>query len=278
MTTYPFVLHAGHEVSLRAWQFEPTVIGGAFIVLGLYMYGVATTPGAADLRRAVLFSLGALVMFLALVSPLDAAAHRLLSMHMLQHVALTTIGPPLVLLGLPRPLLQRVFNSARSVRALRAVANPFVAAALFIVNMWVWHVPFLYQAALDHTAVHALMHVGFMATGLLFWWPAIQPLPHAFDLGTPGRLFYIFVTGFPMAILALLLISAPDVLYGFYETAEPLWGISPLTDQQIAGVIMGSLGEAASFVAFTVLFFKLMSEEEKVAPRSGVPSYRGRAK
>lgn len=264
------LLHSGHDVSLRAWHLEPTILAGALIVIGLYVYGVSSTPGAFDARRAVLFGLGFTVLFLALVSPLDALAHRLLSMHMLQHVALTTIGPPLVLLGLPRPLLERMFRPRALLQGLRAFANPFVAAALFIVNMWIWHVPFFYQAALDHNAVHALMHVAFMGTGLLFWWPAIQPLSHVFDLGTPGRLFYIFVTGFPMGILALLLLSAPDVLYSFYETEEPLWGMSPITDQQIAGVIMGSLGEAASFLAFTLLFFKLMSEEEKVAPRSGV--------
>jgi cytochrome c oxidase assembly factor CtaG len=259
-------LHSGFDVSWGSWFFEPTILGGALVVVGLYYWGVFSLPGSVDWRRAALFTAGSLVLFLALVSPLDAAAHHLLSIHMLQHVALTTVGPPLVLLGLPSALLERIFRPKAAMQALRAFANPFAAAALFIVNMWIWHVPYLYEAALNYASVHALMHIAFMGTGLLFWWPAIQPLKGAFDLGLPGRLFYIFVTSFPMAILALLLVSAPDVIYGFYATEERLWGVSAMTDQQVAGVIMGSLGEAASFFAFTILFLKLVNEEEEAAP------------
>jgi putative membrane protein len=260
------VLHTAHDLTWRSWHLEPTIVAGALIVLGLYFYGLRVTAGAFDAWRVLLFLLGSLILFVALTSPLDVAAERLLSMHMLQHVALTSIGPPLVVLGLPPGLLDRVFRPARAASALRALANPFVAATLFIVNMWLWHVPYLYQAALDYDSVHALMHVAFMSTGLLFWWPAIQPLPRVLNLGTPARLFYIFVTGFPMAILALLLISSQSVLYPSYDAAERLWGISAISDQQIAGVIMGSLGEAASFIAFTLLFLKLVREEEESAP------------
>jgi len=114
--------------------------------------------------------------------------------------------------------------------------------------------------------VHIVQHILFMATGLAFWWPVISPLPEISRIGAGGRLLYLFVTGFPMGILALLLLSAQSVVYGFYATGPRLWGVDPLTDQQVAGVIMGSLGEITSFVAFSLLFWRFLgSAEEEIA-------------
>jgi putative membrane protein len=208
-------------------------------------------------------------MFLALVSPLDAAAGRLLSMHMLQHVVLTTIGPPLVLLGLPPHMLRPVLQSRSLSSLVRLITNPLVAGAVFLVNMWFWHVPPVYEEALVNLPVHVVMHLAFMATGLIFWWPVVQPLPELSRLGEGARLLYLFVSGFPMGLLALLLLSSGNVVYAFYEPPPHLWGISPLADQQVAGIIMGALGEAASFVAITFLFFRFLDREEAqaAAPR-----------
>jgi cytochrome c oxidase assembly factor CtaG len=249
------------NVSWGAWSLEPTVLGGALVVLGIYLLGLSREQSVAPLRP-VLFLTGASAMLLALVSPLDAAAHHLLSFHMLQHVFLTTIGPPLVLLGLPAALLLPLFRG-RSGRAAALLTTPVVAGTLFIVNMWLWHVPPVYEAALTHTPVHALMHVAFMATGLLFWWPVVQPLPQVSRTSDGTRLLYLLATGFPMGLLALLLLASNTVLYSFYETqTHRLWGISPLEDQQVAGVVMGALGEAAAFVAITLLFFRFLEREE----------------
>jgi cytochrome c oxidase assembly factor CtaG len=258
----PVLLHGGHDVSLGVWHFEPSVVAIAVIVVGLYFYGVFRTPGAREPLRVAAFLTGCLVMFIALVSPLDTAADRLLSMHMLQHVFLTTIGPPLVLLGLP-PALFRPLLAAADLRALfRLATHPVFAGALFIVNMWFWHVPPVYEQALYHTSAHITMHVAFMATGLLFWWPVINPLPGLARYGDGARLLYLFATGMPMALLAMLFFASGSVIYDYYETAQPLWGISPINDQQIAGLIMGALGEAASFAAITLLFFRFLDREE----------------
>jgi cytochrome c oxidase assembly factor CtaG len=127
-------------------------------------------------------------------------------------------------------------------------------------------VPGIYEAALTDLSVHVVMHIAFMATGLIFWWPVVQSLPEVARLGEGARLLYLFVTGFPMALLALLLIASGSVVYGYYEAPPHLWGISPLIDQQVAGVIMGALGEAAAFVAITFLFFRFLDHEEQGAP------------
>jgi putative membrane protein len=263
------LLHTGHSFGWGAWHLEPTVIAGALVVLGLYVYRLPRA-GPVAWFRPLAFGFGALAMFLALASPLDAGADRLLSLHMLQHVVLTSIGPPLVLLGLPPGMLQPLLR-LRPLRWLLArLTMPFVAAALFIVNMWFWHAPPVYEAALTNLELHVAMHIAFMATGLLFWWPVVQPLPELGRIGEGARLLYLFVSGFPMGVLALLLLSSGKVVYDYYETAPGLWGISPIADQQVAGVIMGALGELASFLAITFLFFRFLDRDEaEAAPRPG---------
>ena len=259
------VLHGAHEFSLSAWHLEPSVLGALLIVVGLYIYAANRPDSGIDLRRVLFFTLGAGSMVFALVSPLDAGAHRLLSLHMLQHIFLTTIGPPLVILGLPPGALRELFNTRRLGAVLRAVTTPVVAGALFILNMWLWHIPPVYEAALNHLGVHIAMHIAFMGTGLLFWWPVIRLLPELSRIGDGGRLLYLFVTGFPMGLLALLLIASSTTVYRYYDGADRMFGMSPVVDQQVAGIIMGALGEAASFIAMTLLFFRFLDREEMAA-------------
>jgi putative membrane protein len=259
------LLHSFHDVDLGAWHFEPTVIAGTFIVVSFYFYGALIQKGCFVPWRAAVFLAGVMAMFLSLVSPLDAAADRLLSMHMLQHVFLTTIGPPLVLLGLPPGLLAPVFSSAKVLKVARILLNPVATATLFIVNMWLWHVPPVYDLALESLYAHVAMHVAFMATGLLFWWPVIQPSPETGRIGDGARLLYLFATGMPMALLALMFFASGNVIYEYYDRPGPLWNLDPMDDQQIAGLIMGALGEAASFAAITWLFFRFLEREEQAA-------------
>lgn len=265
---YGLLLHGGHAVGWGAWDLKPTVVAVAFVVCGFYAYALVETRSRLDWRRAACFYAGALAMFLALVSPLDAASHRLLSMHMLQHVVLSTIGPPLVLLGLPPSLLRPLLGPGAAGRLLRGLTNPVFAAALFLVNMWLWHVPPVYEEALTNLPVHVTMHVCFIVSGLLYWWPVVDPLPEMSRISDGGRLLYLFVSGFPMALLALLLLATGSVVYDYYETAPRLWGVSALADQQVAGVIMGALGEAASFVAISLLFLRFLDREEALDPPS----------
>ena len=265
------LLHTFHNVDLGAWHFEPTVIAGTFIVVSFYFYGALTLKGCLVPWRAAVFLLGVTLMFLSLVSPLDAAADRLLSMHMLQHVFLTTVGPPLVLLGLPPGLLSPVFQNERVLKAAKLLFNPVATATLFIVNMWFWHVPPVYGAALDHLSIHIVMHLAFIGTGILFWWPVVQPTPATGRHGEGSRLLYLFATGMPMGLLALLFFASSGVIYEHYATADRLWGLSARDDQQIAGLVMGALGEAASFAAITILFFRFLDHEEQASAAAAPP-------
>ena len=249
---------------------DPAALGAVLISIGLYFYACDHFTRRVQPLRAASFVAGMLFILMALVSPLDAAAGRLLSMHMLQHVLLTTIGPPLVLLGLPPVLLGAVLRH-HVAHTLRLITNPVVTGTLFIVTMWVWHVPPVYQLALDYIPVHMLMHATFLATGMLFWWPVVQPLPEPGAMKEGSRLLYLVATGFPMELLALLLLASNGVVYGYYEAPPHLWGLSPMPDQQIGALIMGGLGQLAAFVAITILFFRYLDQEASREPGATPP-------
>lgn len=250
-------------MGLGAWHLEPTIVAGTFIALSFYIYGVFMVGGVAP-WRVLCFTTGVAVMFAALVSPLDTGADRLVSLHMLQHVTIGTIGPPLLLLGLT-PALLRPLLPARVLPAARALTHPVFTGSLMVVNMWFWHTPPIYDAAIANLGLHITMHLAFMAAGILFWWPVIQPLPEIGRYGEGARLLYLFATGMPMALLAMLFFASGGVIYDHYASVAPLWGISPKDDQQVAGLIMGALGEGASFVAVTLLFFRFLDQEEAAA-------------
>lgn len=251
------------DLRWSSWSFEPTALAAIALAAGLYAGAWNRQRQAGESIpwwRPVAFATGLLTLFLALSSPLDLAADDyLLLMHMAQHALVATVAPPLLILGLT-PGMAEALSRLPVVRWLLAAAFPLAAAFLFIANMWFWHIPPIYEAALDNLAVHVLMHICFIATGLLFWWPVIQDWPALVRLPIAGKMVYLLVTGFPMGLLALLFFASPDVLYESYESGPGLWGISPLTDQQVAGLIMGVVGETASFIAFTYLFVRLMEE------------------
>ncbi len=269
------LLHGAGSVTWRSWDAEPTILLGAVASAGLYAYGLSSVlRSRAEERRMVLlrassFAAGVALMLVALLSPIDAATDELLSMHMLQHMVIGSLAPPLLLLGLPPALLEGLRHSGLVAAALRLFANPFFAGAVFIANLWVWHAPPLYELAVENLGVHIEMHLAFIAAGLLFWWPVIDPARDRSAMTLGGKMLYLFLASFPMSVLALLLLSASDVIYDPYGGSERLWGISPLADQQVAGVLMGAVGETASFVAFTLLFFQIFSEGESEESRPG---------
>jgi cytochrome c oxidase assembly factor CtaG len=161
----PPFLHSGHAVTWNAWHLEPSIIGGAFVVAGLYAYSLQFARGF-EWWRPALFAAGSALIFLALASPLDAAAHDLLSAHMLQHIVLTTFGRP----HAPRPAGGALRHSADGRAALRgrqAVHDAVRRRHRVILNMWFWHVPPVYEAALNNLNVHIAMHIAFVWAAVL---------------------------------------------------------------------------------------------------------------
>ncbi len=257
------LLHADPSLSWASWSREPTVIAGIVAAGGGYAVGLGRRGGRLlEPWRPFAFAGGLLVLVAALLSPLDPAGEDyLLSLHMLQHMLLAVVAPPLLLLGLPPWLVRDLLPPGVRRALLATLTRPVTAAALFTIDMWLWHVPGVYQVALGSLPIHVVMHLAFIAGGVLFWWPIIEPVPDLATLAAPAKTLYLFVTGLPMALLALVLLASPGLLYPHYADAPRLWGVSPLADQQIAGLIMGALGETGSFVAFSLLFVRAGQEQ-----------------
>jgi putative membrane protein len=207
--------------------------------------------------RATCFA-GALLLLLAVtITPLGTLAlHYVLWAHLVQNVALAEWIPLLLVASVPAGLAA----SAARFRVVRFLTRPFVALPLWLGGYMAWHVPAAYEAALEHHALLHLEHLTYLLTGLLLWWPVLHSAPWSLSSGAKAAyLFAAFVFASPLGLLLALL---PSPLYDFYVEAPRLWGLTPLADQQIAGIAM-ALSEAVVFFAlFTVFFVRFMAEEE----------------
>jgi putative membrane protein len=197
-------------------------------------------PRGAGLRQLAAF-IGSLVAILvALVSPLDGLGEDyLFSAHMVQHLLLGDIAPLLMLLALSRVIMRPLTRRLQAVeRALGPLAHPASALILWLGLVYLWHVPALYNAALEHSAAHALQHVSFFTAGTLVWWPLIQPVPMRHRLTGMWTFAYIGAAKLGLASLGLYLTWTSTVAFTFYEKVPRIWGLSAISDQNVGGAIM----------------------------------------
>jgi cytochrome c oxidase assembly factor CtaG len=243
----------GPEVAL-VWNLDPVVIASVIATAAVYLRGWRMAsrrmPARFDARHLVATMAGLASIVLALLSPLDTLNDVLLQAHMTQHLLLMMVAPPLLwmgapvaplLLGLPKPVRRRVAMalSAPPVRALaHALTDPVVSWAAFVVSFWAWHVPVLYDLALDSEGWHEVEHACFFVTGLLFWRPVILPWPSRSRWPRWAMIPYLALADLQNSALSAILTFSDRVIYPFYETVSRPWGLSALEDQATAGVIM----------------------------------------
>jgi putative membrane protein len=253
----------GDLSALSSWSFEPLQLVPVLLVGVLYARRVLTlrrrrTPVPA--WRIAMFALGLALLVIALASPIATIGEqRLFSFHMLQHVLLGDLAPLALLLGLTGPILRPVLAH---VHRLRVLANPLVALPLWAVNLYVWHLPTLYEAAVRHDAVHALEHACFFAGGTIMWLPVLETLPAPEWFGTAWKFGYIAAVRVIETVLGNVFIWAGHPFYRVYEDAPRQWGISPLHDQGLAGTVMMIEGSIVTLAALAWLFLRLAAEGE----------------
>ena len=224
---------------LTSWNFEPLQVIPTLLIGLLYARRVRTlreagTPVAA--WRLWCFGSSLFLVLVALVSPIDAfGEEQFLFMHMVQHILLGDLAPLLFVLGLTGPILRPVL-SLPGVLRLRFLLHPLVALPLWAASLYIWHIPFLYQAALHHSAVHALEHFCFFAFGAVMWAPVVEVLPGSRMVrhGREARLRPP-LSGWSRRSSGTSSSGRGKVFYPFYEHPVNQWGISALSDQQIAG-------------------------------------------
>jgi putative membrane protein len=283
------LLHPVARLSLSEFSVHPSTTIGIAIFAAAYIWRAKQGPSAADrlpvtvtvatadagqldmaaapqgptpAQRLAYFSSLAL-LFLTLNGPLhDLSDFYLFSGHMVQHLILTLVVPPLMIVGTPgwmlRPMLRKpaLFATARK---LTSITSCFV---LFNVVLAFWHLPPLYNLALANHGIHILQHLMFIAASVLMWWPLLSPLPELPRAAYPAQMLYCFLMVIPMSIISIYIAMADTLLYPAYAAAPRIMGITPMEDQQYGGLIMWIPGGVFFYAVMTVVFFKWSSRGE----------------
>ena len=251
------------------WFSDPAVLAPLALIVVIYVrrFRAARREGGgrgAGWPQALAFAGGMLALLAALVTPIDGLGEDyLFSAHMFQHVLLGDIAPLLLLLSLSRVILRPVTRRLmRFERALGPLASPITALVIWLGTMYLWHVPALYDAAIEHPLVHALEHFSFFAAGIALWWPLVQPIPMRHGLTGLQPLAYIAGAKGGLAALGLVLTWSSTTFYPFYEDAPRIWGLSAIEDQNVAGVIMMVEQSLTLVMVLVWVFVRLLARSE----------------
>jgi len=270
--------HAAHDP--LAWNLDPLILAGIGLAAGVYGAGVwrlwrASGAGRGVTRwQAACYAGGIAALLAALVSPLDALGEAVFWAHMVQHLVLVLVAAPLLVLGAPllplvwsldaapRRRVARWWNRSRVAPALAAaLTTPLVAWSLHVGAIWVWQLPAAYQAALADEGIHAVEHLSFLGTALLFWWVVLQPAGRR-RLHRGASVLYIVTAGIQGGLLGALLTFAGRPFYPAQSVAAPAWGLTPLEDQQLAGLIMWLPAGLVYLAAAAALFVAWLRAED----------------
>ncbi len=282
----PALAHTGQPLAPHdlwaAWSFEPVVVVALIISAWLYTQGVARLwskgVGVGIRRReAAAFAGGWLALLIALVSPLHSLGGVLFSAHMAQHELLIAVSAPLLVLG--RPLIPFLWalpqnwrreagewsKNAGVARTWQLLTLPSVAFSLHAIALWTWHLPGPYQSTLHSELMHTLQHSSFLFSALLFWWTIFKV--RGSHLGYGSAVFYLFATGMQTGALGALLTFAPSLWYPAYAATTGPWGLTPLEDQQLGGLIMWIPGSVPYLLAGLAVFARWLGESDRRSAR-----------
>ena len=266
----PFA-HVGSGV-FEPLQLLPTfaaLLGYALRARTLARQGRPVAPA-----RIASFALGIALIVAGLTTPLAHMGGELVLAHMAQHLLIADLGALFVVLGLTGPLLQPLL-ATRLARSLRVLAHPIVAFSLWAIDLYVWHLPALYEASLSSPAVHALQHTTFVFFGVTMWFALLGPLPQPEWFGNGAKLVYIVAVRLTGALLANVFVWSESVFYPAYRPGQAEWDITPLEDQGIAGTLMMIEGSIVTVVLLGWLFLKTARESEERQALVELASARG---
>ena len=262
--------------SLHPAEMGPPI---AACVLYLVLYGRRTATLAAENRpvprwRIASFVGGVVLMTAVQLGPLDELADTVLVAHMIQHILIGDVASLFIVLGLTGPVLQPLLHM-RPTRPLRVLASPIVALVLWTANIYLWHVPFFYQAAIEHDLVHALEHACMLWFGVLLWLALIGPLPKPSWFNGWAALAYVIVVRLAGAVLANVLIWSQTVFYTVYRATDAARGLNPLSDQNLAGGLMMVEESILTLVLLGWLFFRFATQDEQRQSLMDLAAARG---
>jgi putative membrane protein len=240
-------------VSPYDWHLHWSVVVVLAALVGLYAWGQRRYP--SDERRRLAFELGVILLLAVYLTPIETISlHYLLSVHLLQNVVTAEWAPGLIVLGLSPALATELARF----RLVRLLTHPLVALPVWLATYFAWHVPAIYDTALTHqSSLLHVEHLTYFVAGCLMWWPVIHGR-HSDGV----KALYLFAAFVLAAPLGLLLALLPRPAYDFYKDAPQLWGLSDLTDQEIAGVTMAAEQAIVFFAIFTYYFSRFLRTEQ----------------
>jgi cytochrome c oxidase assembly factor CtaG len=245
-----------------AGSFVPLEVIPLTLAGVLYWHRAMVLSWAArpvPLWRQVCFGAGLAVIAVALFSPIGHISEELVIAHMGEHLLIGDIASLLLVLGLTRSLLQPIL-AIRLFNRLQFLAHPAIALPLWAANLFLWHLPSLYQDAYGSAPIHAFEHGTFLFFGCMMWMPVFGPLPKPEWFGAAWKVGYVVAVRFTGAILGNVLMWSGSVLYPIYAPGERFWGISPLADQSTAGALMMVEGTFLVLGVLAWTFFELARE------------------
>jgi cytochrome c oxidase assembly factor CtaG len=266
----PAAAAQSRHLSQLQWNWDPLIlISLGFAGFG-YVCGLRRLDKTSRLRlfgrtRSAAFASGIAILFAALISPFDALDDQLFSAHMVQHLVLLMVAPPLLILGRPtvawlwafplpaRRVIGRVWIKSGLHRLVQQLMSPIVVWILCTAALWFWHLPGPYGWALANESVHALEHVCFFVTAIMFWTMVIEPFGRR-RLGYGAALLFVATMGMQNGLLGALLTFAGRPLYMNYLHTTAVWGLTPLEDQQLSGLIMWIPASLIHLTTLCVLF------------------------
>jgi putative membrane protein len=276
------LLHTGARISFTSFTVHPSTVIGIAVLAALYEWRSKvesrtvrvegrgargetsprlSTPDRRPSQRAAFYS-ALLILFLALNGWIhDLSDSFLFSAHMVQHLLLALAVAPLMIMGTPGWMLRPLLDVPRLRSTARWLTGPRQAFAIFNIVVAGWHLPPLYNTAMAHHGVHIVQHLMFLAASVIMWWPVLSPLPELPRLSYPAQMLYLFLMTIPMSIVSVAIAYADQLLYPAYSTAPRIWGLTPMADQMLGGLIMWIPGGLYFFVIISVIFFRWQQKD-----------------
>jgi len=256
---------------------HPSIPIGIAILIAIYLGACRVMERRPTQRQAMWFAIAMGVILYAHTELDELADARIFSMHMLQHLIETFVIPPLLLLGTPGGMIRPVVLSRPIKPVARLLTKPVIAFLVFSAVFVTAHFPLIFDRMCRVEDFHIFLHLLFMAAGVLLWWPILSPLPELPRLPYPAQILYLFLLMIPMTAVAAPITLATRVIYPWYLEGAHGWGLKPIDDQVLGGLIMWVGQGTYLMIVFTFIFYKWSQLEDRdtpVVPASAAPALR----
>lgn len=263
----------GWQLFLNSWNFDPIVMLGCAVLFAAYLVAVRCQIN----RKTVFYSLGILVLLLALISPIDRIGEDyLFSVHMVQHIMLGVIVPLMLVAGIPASFVDAWLKLPLAEGMERFVSYPIVALSCANATFWIWHLPVLYNLTLENETVHIFEHLTFLVTGTILWWPVFKPINRD-KLAPLHAVLYLAIAAFLNSILGILFTISDTTYYACYvhpndelgalKLIREDWGLTQLADQKLGGAVMWEPSGAVFLMAMMVVMVGWFKDESEAGHR-----------